>query len=162
MFLCSGPLPNALRTPHCPRSMAPPARNRSTMNSNGQLVSQLRDRALHEEQILVRGLRAVHRAMAELRRGTPVLLRGPEGALVLAAAEVVSARGLAELAEAARGPSVLLLAPVRAAAVLQRPVPQGPTAAEPAAVALRLPAGLLDPAALKSLADPTAERLLPA
>jgi GTP cyclohydrolase II len=60
---------------------------------------------------------------------------------------------------------VLLLAPVRAAAVLQRPVPQagpGGKAAEAAAVALRLPPGLLDPAVLRSLADPTAERLLPA
>jgi len=84
--------------------------------------------------------------------------------LLLAAAETVSARGLAELAAAARAPAVLLLAPVRAAAVLQRPVPQAPggNAAEPSAVALRLPAGLLDPAALRSLADPTAERLLPA
>jgi GTP cyclohydrolase II len=110
------------------------------------------------------GLRAVHRAAAELRRGTPVLLRGPEGALLIAAAETVSARGLAELAAGARAPAMLLLAPVRAAAVLQRPVPQvvpGGNAAEPAAVALRLPPALLDPAVLRSLADPTAERLLP-
>jgi len=107
----------------------------------------------------VRGLRAVHRAMAELRCGTPVLLRGPDGALLLAAAETVSARGLVEIAAGAHGPAVLLLAPVRAAAVLHRPVPGG-TAAEAAAVALRLPSTLLDPAALRSLADPTAERLL--
>ena len=132
----------------------------------GQLVSQLRDHA--PDAALdgpVRALRAVHRAAAELRRGTPVLLRGAEGALIVAAAETVSSRALAEMAGAAHGPLALLLAPVRAAAVLQRPVPQaapGGNAAELAAVALRLPAALLDPAALKSLADPTAERLLPA
>ncbi len=115
----------------------------------------------------VAGLRAVHRAASELRRGTPILLAGPEGTLVVAAAETVSARGLGELAAAARGPAVLLLAPVRAAAVLNRPVPQAlgapavGSAAEMGVVALRLPPALLDPAALRSLADPTAERLLP-
>ncbi len=103
-------------------------------------------------------LRAVHRAAAELRRGTPVLLRGPQGLLVAAAAEAVSARGLQELAALAKQPPVLLLAPARAAAVLHRPVPQaGP---EDAAIALRLPAAVLDPATLRSLADPTAEALL--
>ncbi len=136
------------------------------MKGTGQLVSQLRDHA--PDTALdgpVRALRAVHRAAAELRRGTPVLLRGPEGALIVAAAETVSARALAEMAGAAHGPLALLLAPVRAAAALQRPVPQaapGASAADLAAVALRLPAALLDPAVLQSLADPTAERLLPA
>jgi GTP cyclohydrolase II len=136
------------------------------MKGTGQLVSQLRDHvpgAAPDEP--VRALRAVHRAAAELRRGTPVLLRGPEGELIVAAAETVSARALAEMAGAAHGPLALLLAPVRAAAVLQRPVPQaapGASSAEPAAVALRLPAALLDPSVLQSLADPTAERLLPA
>jgi GTP cyclohydrolase II len=108
-------------------------------------------------------LRAVHRAASELRRGTPVLIAGAEGALLVAAAEAVSARGLAELSAGAHGAAMLLLAPVRAAAVLQRPVPQAtPSGAEAAAVALRAPAALLDPAVLRSLADPTAERLLPA
>ncbi|NGM23130.1 GTP cyclohydrolase II [Roseomonas stagni] len=116
----------------------------------------------------VAALRAVHRVASELRRGTPVLIRGAGGAVVVAAAETVSARGLGELATAAIGPALLLLAPVRAAAVLQRPVPQALAAAnagsppEMGVVALRLPPGLLDPAALKTLADPTAERLLPA
>ncbi|MFM2151103.1 MAG: hypothetical protein RLZZ187_3409 [Pseudomonadota bacterium] len=132
----------------------------------GQLVSQLRDHAPDTAPDgPVRALRAVHRAAAELRRGTPVLLRGAEGVLIVAAAETVSARALAEMAGAAHGPLALLLAPVRAAAVLQRPVPQAApagNAAELAAVALRLPAALLDPTTLKSLADPTAERLLPA
>lgn len=109
------------------------------------------------------GLRAVHRAASELRRGTPVLLRGADQPLLLAAAETVGAQGLAVLAALARNPPVLLLAPARAAAVAPaaalRPI-LGPLLEE-AAVALRLPAALLDPAALRSLADPTVERLLP-
>lgn len=111
----------------------------------------------------VQGLRTVHRAASDLRRGTPVLLRMPEGTLLIAAAETVSARGLAEMAAAARGPALLLLAPVRAAAVLQRPVPQaapGGPCAEIDVSALRLPPALLDPAVLQNMADPTAEHLL--
>jgi len=132
-----------------------------TMSTTTPLVSQLRDPgaagAAPDPRVLA--LRAVHRAASELRRGTPVLLRGPDGPLLVAAAETVSARGLSELAAGARSPAVLLLAPVRAAAVLHRPVPQA--GAEADVVALRLPAGLMDPATLRSLADPTAERLLP-
>ena len=102
-------------------------------------------------------LRAVHRAASELRRGTPVLLRDGDHALILAAAETVGALELAELASLAKGPVVLLLAASRAAALppALRPVPEP----EDAAVALRLPASLLDPALLRSLADPTADRL---
>jgi GTP cyclohydrolase II len=114
-------------------------------------------------------LRAVHRAVGELRRGTPVLLRAPQGALCLAAAETVGARGLGELAAAAAAPPLLLLAPPRAAAVLHRPIAQCGGGAEAAAtareptgvVALRLPPALLAPEALRGLADPTAEALLP-
>lgn len=106
-------------------------------------------------------MRAVHRAASELRRGTPVLLRGGDHALVIAAAETVGARGLAELSALARGPSCLLLAPARAAAIAPpRPVLATPDGAEEAAVAFRLPPALLAPEALRSLADPTAERLL--
>ncbi|MBP0464311.1 GTP cyclohydrolase II [Roseomonas sp. PWR1] len=104
-------------------------------------------------------LRAVHRAMAELRRGTPVLLRGADACLLVVAAETAGARGLADLASAALGAPVLLLAPARAAAVLHRPVPHAVD--DEGAVALRLPPALLAPEALRSLADPTAERLLP-
>ncbi len=101
-------------------------------------------------------LRAVHRAMSELRRGTPVLVEAPGALLAVAAAETVGAAGLAQLVALGSAPPVLLLAPSRAAAVLSRPVPpaQG-------AVALRLPPALLDPARLAALADPTAETLLP-
>ncbi len=107
----------------------------------------------------VLSLRSVHRAVADLRRGTPVILRGPDTCLVVAAAETVGAQGLSDLAAAALAPAVLLLAPVRAAAVLHRPVPH--VAEEEGAVALRLPPTLLAPQVLRSLADPTAERLLP-
>jgi GTP cyclohydrolase II len=115
-------------------------------------------------------LRAVHRAASDLRRGTPVLLRGGDHVLVMAAAETVGARGLAEIA-AAGAPPLLLLAPARAAAVAPPPPPPPGPAARPAApaavaevgaVALRLPPALLDPALLRGLADPTADRLLPA
>lgn len=102
-------------------------------------------------------LRAVHRAVSELRRGTPVLVEAPGALLAVAAAETVGAAGLAQLAALGSAPPVLLLAPSRAAAALGRPAP-----AEQGAVALRLPAALLDPARLAALADPTAETLLPA
>ena len=98
-------------------------------------------------------LRSVHRALAELRRGTPVLLEGAADLVVLAT-ETASARGLNELAALASGPPCLLLSPVRAATLLRRPVaPSGP------AVAFRT-AGLLDPAVLRGMADPTAWQLL--
>ena len=97
-------------------------------------------------------LRAIHRAVAEQRRGTPVLLEG-EASLVALAAETAGARGLSDLAALAAAAPVLLLSPVRAAAVLRRPVmPDLP------AVALRT-TGLLDPALLRGLADPTADQL---
>jgi GTP cyclohydrolase II len=100
-------------------------------------------------------LRAVHRAAAELRRGTPVLLMG-DAPLVLLAAETAGPRGLAELSALSVESPVLLLAPVRASAVLHRPLEQ----AAPA-VALTLNAELLAPGPLRALADPTVEDLLP-
>lgn len=150
-------------------SMAPIASRRAQGATNSALPEGESNAV--SPDMRVTGLRAVHRTASELRRGTPILLVGPEGTLVVAAAETVSARGLSDLAAASRGPAVLLLAPVRAAAVLHRPVPQSlgapklaaagvGTAAEMGVVALRLPPALLDPAALRSLADPTAERLL--
>ncbi|CAH0297870.1 GTP cyclohydrolase II [Roseomonas sp. CECT 9278] len=131
---------------------------RHTMTPPGHLATEAND-AVIPRDAGVQALRSVHRAVADLRRGTPVVLRGPDTCLVVAAAETVGARGLGELADAALAPALLLLAPVRAAAVLQRPVPHA--AEDEGAVALRLPPSLMDPQALRSLADPTAERLLP-
>ena len=100
-------------------------------------------------------MRAVHRAVAELRRGTPVLLRGASGpGLAMIAADTAGAAGLRELSALSAGPPVLLLAPVRAAALLRRPVP-------PEAPALALATGrVMDPLVLRGMADPTAEQLL--
>ena len=106
-----------------------------------------------DETGAVARIRAVHRAMAELRRGTPVVLLGTEP-LVLLAAETAGARGLAELAALADGPPCLLLARPRASALLGRPV-------EVPIKAFALSPALLDPTFLKSLADPTAEQMLP-
>ena len=98
-------------------------------------------------------LRAVHRAAAELRRGTPVVLLGP-APLVICAADTASAAGLADMAALAAGWPVLLLSPVRAAALLRRTV-------DPLAPAVALDAGgVFNPAFLHSLADPTAAQLL--
>ena len=97
-------------------------------------------------------LRAVHRAIAALRRGELVVLAGAQP-LVLLAAETASAAALAELAKL--GSPVLLLAAPRAASVLpDRPV------SEPAQAVAMTPA-LLTPASLRSLADPTAEQVFP-
>lgn len=103
-------------------------------------------------------LRAVHRAISELRRGTPVIIDGGDSALLVAAAETVGAQGLTEIMALASAAPVLLLAPVRAATILQRPVPLN--APEDGAVALRLPPGLTTPERLRAFADPTAEQLL--
>lgn len=103
-------------------------------------------------------LRAVHRAVSDLRRGTPVIIEGDGAALLVAAAETLGAQGLTEMTALASLPPVLLLSPVRASAILQRPVPLN--APDEGAVALRLPPGLTAPERLRALADPTAELLL--
>ena len=100
-------------------------------------------------------LRSVHRAAADLRRGTPVVLTG-DAPLILLAAETAGPRGLAELAALAAEPPVLLLAPMRAAAVLHQPVDR-----ESPVVALHVSSELLTPELLRGLADPTASELLP-
>jgi GTP cyclohydrolase II len=107
-------------------------------------------------------LRDVHRAVAELRRGVPVLLTGDgaDGAChLVAAAETLGARGLGLFAGAAAGLPYFLLAQSRAAAVLHRPVAE-------AVVAFRVAPQLLAPPLpslplLQGLADPTAEHMLP-
>ena len=98
----------------------------------------------------------MHRAAADLRRGTPVLLTG-EAPLVLLAAETAGPRGLAEFGALAARAAGLLLAPMRAAAVLHRPVEPGRRSSH-----WRLGAELLAPEPLRGLADPTVEEVLPA
>ncbi len=104
--------------------------------------------------------RGVHRAIADLRRGTPIVLETTPGdgrGLVLLPAETAGARGLKELAGLAAGPVLLLLAAARAAAVLRRPIQQG----DPA-IALLAGRALLDPATLRGVVDPTESQLFPA
>jgi len=97
--------------------------------------------------------RAVQRAAAELRRGLPVLLLG-EAPLALLAAETASGPGLADFIRLSAQPGALLLAPVRAAAALHRPIEQS---AEAVALRLREPS----PDLLRAYADPTAEQVFP-
>lgn len=98
---------------------------------------------------VTRQLRAVHRAASDLRRGVPVLLAGDPPLLAIAA-ETAGARALQELRELGAGDPVLLLAPVRAAAVLRQPVDQATTC-----VAVSLPEAFFQPETLRALADPT-------
>jgi GTP cyclohydrolase II len=99
---------------------------------------------------VTRQLRQIHRAASDLRRSVPVLLTGA-APLVVLAAETAGPIGLAELAGMGTEPPVLLLAPLRAAAVLRRP-------ADPAsaAVAVRLPDAMCTPEHARALSDPTA------
>ncbi len=100
------------------------------------------------QQLDVAALRTVHRAVADLRRGAPVLLRA-ETPLVVLAAETAAPAGLEEFVGLTTAPYSMLLMPTRAGALLHRPVaPAGP------GVALRIEPMLLDPAVLRSLADP--------
>ena len=100
--------------------------------------------ALAEPDEAVLRLRTIHRAASDLRRGTPVILTGEEP-LVLLGAETASPRGLSELVALAAAPPVLLLAPMRAAAVLHRAVESGQSV-----VALQLNDELLVPGLLRS------------
>jgi GTP cyclohydrolase II len=100
--------------------------------------------------------RAVHRAIAEARRGVPVVLAAKHP-LIIVPAETVGAEGLRLIDLLSTGPAVLLLAPARAAAVLQHDVPETAPA-----IALSLARPLIDTATLKRAADPTMEQILPA
>ena len=74
--------------------------------------------------------------------------------LVLVAAETVGAQGLADLAALAAGPVLLLLAAARAAAVLGRAV-------DDTVQALHTTPALLEIAALRQLADPALDQIMP-
>ena len=96
--------------------------------------------------------RLIHRAASDLRRGVPVLLTGDENLLILAA-ETAGPGAVAELRALATAHPVLLVAPVRGAAVLRRSVENGAVA-----VAALLPDALLNVEALRGFADPTARQ----
>jgi GTP cyclohydrolase II len=98
--------------------------------------------------------RAVHRAIAEARRGVPVVLAARRP-LIVAPAETVGAEGLRLIDLLSNGPASLLLAPSRAAAVLKHDLPGAD------AVALKLARPLIDTATLRRAADPTMEQILP-
>jgi GTP cyclohydrolase II len=99
--------------------------------------------------------RAVHRAIAEARRGVPVVLAARHP-LIIVPAETVGAEGLRLIDILSNGHATLLLAPARAAAVLQHDVPETVPA-----IALKLARPLIDTATLKRAADPTMEQILP-
>jgi GTP cyclohydrolase II len=99
--------------------------------------------------------RAVHRAIAEARRGVPVVLAARQP-LIIAPAETVGAEGLRLIDILSSGAASLLLAPSRAAAVLNHDI-----AAAAPVVALKLARPLIDIATLRRAADPTLEQILP-
>jgi GTP cyclohydrolase II len=95
-------------------------------------------------------LRQVHRAVAELRRGAPVVLGDAAPRLIVLAAETADAPALDEVRRRTGGAPVLLLARRRAATLLGRELDE----------TTRLTALAIQPAALNagllhSLADPT-------
>jgi len=99
--------------------------------------------------------RAVHRAIAEARRGVPVVLAARHP-LIIVPAETVGAEGLRLIDLLGSGPALLLLSPSRAAAVLRHEVHETAPA-----IALKLHHPLIDTATLKRAADPTLEQILP-
>jgi GTP cyclohydrolase II len=99
--------------------------------------------------------RAVHRAIAEARRGVPVVLAARHP-FIVAPAETVGAEGLRLIDLLSNGPASLLLAPSRAAAVLKHDLPVSDSA-----IALKLARPLIDTATLRRAADPTMEQILP-
>jgi len=99
--------------------------------------------------------RTVHRAVADSRRGVPVIVAGPHP-LIAAPAETVGAEGLHLIDRLSGGPASLLLAPSRAAAVLGTPITDVTQA-----VALALTRPLIDIATLRRVADPTLEQIMP-
>ena len=99
--------------------------------------------------------RAVHRAIAEARRGVPVVLAARHP-LIVAPAETVGAEGLHLIDLLSNGQASLLLAPSRAAAILKHDLPD-----EAGAIALKLARPLIDTVTLRRAADPTMEQILP-
>ncbi len=92
-------------------------------------------------------LQAVARALADLRRGAPVLLHAPGEAALILAAEQASDPILAHLATLAGDAPMLLLTGRRAAAL-------GLAPSQPSAAAMALPLKDIPAAAVIELADP--------
>ncbi|MCZ6605780.1 MAG: GTP cyclohydrolase II [Alphaproteobacteria bacterium] len=92
-------------------------------------------------------LQAVARALADLRRGAPVLLHAPGEAALVLAAEQVSDPGLAHLSALAGGAPMLLLTGRRAAAL-------GLVPNQPSAPAMALHLDGIPAATIVELADP--------
>ncbi len=103
----------------------------------------------------VHDTRAVHRAVAEARRGMPVVLAARQP-LIIAPAETVGAEGLRLIDLLCAGEPSLLLASARAAAVLQHGLNEPDHA-----IALKLARPLIDTETLRRAADPTLEQILP-
>jgi GTP cyclohydrolase II len=125
---------------------------------------------LPDQESILR-IRAVHRAASDIKRGTPVVIEGEPGGgagneagLVVLPAETAGAQGLAEFAAIAAEPGLLLVGAVRASAILGGTAARLEDGIEPGdgLVALRLVPDLLATRPLLSLADPTAEQILPA
>jgi GTP cyclohydrolase II len=99
--------------------------------------------------------RAVHRAIAEARRGVPVVLAARRP-LIIAPAETVGAEGLRLIDILSNGQASLLLAPSRAGAVLRQEFDESAPV-----IALKLARPLIDTETLRRAADPTMEQILP-
>ncbi len=108
--------------------------------------------AASDRAALVRRLRVVHRAQAELRRGVPVVMLGTSNLAILPA-ETADAASIADLCAIALTPPVLLLAGARAEAVLGQ-------SSRLRIQAIPLARAQLTPEILRGLADPTAPQLL--
>ncbi len=124
---------------HVPRSAVVSA----SVASETELAAQAKAESL-------RALRAVHRAMGELRRGRPVLLLA-DLPLVIVPAETAQPESLADLLAVATSKPLLLLGAGRAAVLQGQPAPPDETP-----VAFTLPDDLLSARVLREVADPTA------
>ncbi len=106
-------------------------------------------------------LRSVHRVAFELRRGAPVLLRGPAATMVLLAAETADAPGLTETLRLGDTQPLLLLARRRADAAMGAPDSEAPRRGVGTFAAYAPYGDWLDADLLRSLADPTTAQLAP-
>jgi GTP cyclohydrolase II len=109
---------------------------------------------------LAHDARAVHRAVAEIRRGVPVVVEGRDGAILALPAETATAATLAEFlaiqpVEGATSVPVLLLSLSR---VLAGRIGATPLAGTADMAALPLEAAALTVDGLRALADPTEQQ----